>query len=270
MRGVSRTSLTAALERLDGGLPSADAGALGEELFAVLHVLDREHALRRAVSDPSRPAEQKAQLARVLFEGKVSTATLDLVIDVVRLGWARSVDLADAVERLAVSATVAQVDTAAGLDDLEDDMFRFTRVVAREPELRSALANPALPADRKRDLLGALLDDKVHRATRLLIAEVATHPRGRGVERGLEGYARIAAERRQRLVAVVRTAVPLTVEQKDRLAATLSAQYGRDVHVNTEVDPKVVGGMSVQIGDEQINGTIAGRLAEVRRRLGAE
>jgi F-type H+-transporting ATPase subunit delta len=270
MRGVSRSSLVAAHERLDAVLPSVDAGSLGEELFAVLHVLDREHGLRRAVSDPSRDPEQKAQLVRVLFEGKVSSDTLDLVADVVRLGWARPGDLATALERLAASATVGQLTDATGLDDLDDDMFRFTRLVAAEPELRAALSNPALPAERKRDLLDALLAERVHPATLRLVTEVAVHPRGRGLDRGLDEYARIAAERRRRLIAVVRTAVALSGSQKSRLAAALSAQYGREIHINIELDPDIVGGMTVRVGDEEIDGSIAGRLADVRRQLGAE
>lgn len=270
MRGVSRASLREAQERFDAVLTTVDAGAFGDELFAVLHVLDREHALRRALSDPARPAEQKAQLVRVLFEGRVDTATLDLVADVAGRAWARAADLTDAVERFAVLATIAQIDTKEGLDDLEDDLFRFTRVIAGEPKLRAALSDPALPADRKAQLLQALVGDRVHAATLRLITEVATYPRGRSLERGLEEYARIAAERRRRLIAVVRSAVPLTVEQKNRLAATLAAQYGSEIHVNTEVDPRVLGGISVQVGDEQINGTVAARLADVRRRLGAE
>jgi F-type H+-transporting ATPase subunit delta len=94
-----------------------------------------------------------------------------------------------------------------------------------------------------------------------------THPRGRSLERALEACSRIAAERRNRLVAVVRTAVELTEQQKTRLTAALSAQYDRDVHLNIEVDRTVLGGMSIQIGDEEIDGTIARRLEDVRRRI---
>ena len=93
------------------------------------------------------------------------------------------------------------------------------------------------------------------------------HPRGRSLEAGLEEFGRLVAEQRQRLVAVVRSAVPLTEEQKQRLAAWLRATYGRDVHLNVEVDPEVIGGFSVRIGDEVIDTTIVGRIEEVRRRL---
>jgi F-type H+-transporting ATPase subunit delta len=116
-------------------------------------------------------------------------------------------------------------------------------------------------------LLADLLQGKVTDAALRLVTENATHPRGRSLERGLELYGRIAAERRSRLIAVVRTSVALTEQQKTRLTAALSAQYDRDIHLNIEVDPTVLGGLSVQIGDEEIDGTIQRRLGDARRRL---
>jgi F-type H+-transporting ATPase subunit delta len=83
----------------------------------------------------------------------------------------------------------------------------------------------------------------------------------------LDLCAGIAARRREQLIAVVRTAAELTAEQRSRLAATLAAAYGQGIHLNVVHDPAVVGGLSVQIGDELIDGTAASRLAEVRRRL---
>ncbi|HEX6473110.1 MAG TPA: F0F1 ATP synthase subunit delta [Streptosporangiaceae bacterium] len=267
MRGVSRASLAEARERLDTALDGADAATLGDELFAVLHLLDREHGLRRALSDPAQPGELKAAAAGDLLRSSLGGPTLDLVQDMVRLRWARSADLTDAVETLAVTALVASAERARRLDDLEDELFRFGRVIASQPDLRRALSNPAAPADAKVRLLSDLLDGKVTDATLRLVAENATHPRGRSLERGLELYGRIAAERRERLIAVVRTSVELTETQKTRLTAALAAQYGRDIHLNIQVDPTVLGGLSVQIGDEEIDGTIQRRLGDARRRL---
>jgi F-type H+-transporting ATPase subunit delta len=93
------------------------------------------------------------------------------------------------------------------------------------------------------------------------------HPRGRGLEAALTEYAAIAARRRERLIAEVRVAFALPDDLRDRLAAALAAAYGHEVHLNVIVDPQVVGGMSVRIGDEQIDGSIATRLAVLRRRL---
>jgi F-type H+-transporting ATPase subunit delta len=267
VRGVSRASLAEAKERLEALLSSADPVALGDELFAALHLFDREHGLRRALSDPAQPGDLKAAAVRDLLAGGLRADALGLVEDVVRLRWARSLDLADAVETLAVTAQVAGAEAAGRLDDLEDELFRFARVLAAEPDLRRALNYQSVTADRKVRLLADLLQGKVTDAALRLVTENATHPRGRSLERGLELYGRIAAERRSRLIAVVRTSVALTEQQKTRLTAALSAQYDRDIHLNIEVDPTVLGGLSVQIGDEEIDGTIQRRLGDARRRL---
>lgn len=267
MRGVSRASLSDARERLESVLSSADPATLGDELFAILHVLDREHVLRRAVSDPAQPADRRAAVVAAVLEGKVAAATRDFTAEVVRLRWARSIDLTDAVEELAVISETASAEAAGRLDDLEDELFRFGRIVEGEPRLRGALVDPRVAADRKAALLAELLEGKVTAATLRLATEAATHPRGRSLERVLTAYGRIVAERRNRLVAVVRTAVALSERQKTRLAAALAAQYDRDVHLNIEVDSSVLGGMSIQIGDEEIDGTIVRRLGDVRRRI---
>jgi F-type H+-transporting ATPase subunit delta len=243
MRGASRASLAEARERLDTELSSADAATLGDELFAVLRTLDREHVLRRALSDPARPAEQRGELARAVLDGKVASSTAGFV------------------------AVASAETTPSGLDDLEDELFRFGRIVEAQPQLRAVLADHRVSADRKATLLTELLEGKTTQSTLRLIIEAATHPRGRSLERVLAEFGRIAAERRDRLVAVVRTAVELSEQQKTRLAAALSAQYDRDVHLNIEVDPSVMGGMSIRVGDEEIDGTIVRRLAEVRRRI---
>jgi F-type H+-transporting ATPase subunit delta len=166
-----------------------------------------------------------------------------------------------------VIAQVASAEAEGRLDDLEDELFRFGRLLAVYPDLRRALSDRAASAEGKARLLSDLLEGKVTGATLRLATENAIHPRARSLERGLELYGRIAAERRERLIAVVRTSVELTEQQKTRLTAALSAQYDRDIHLNIQVDPTVVGGLSVQIGDEEIDGTIQRRLGEARRRL---
>lgn len=264
---ATRAALAEAGERLHAVLPTADLASLGDELFAVLHLIDREHALRRLLSDPARSGEDKAQLVRILLEGKISEAAVQLTADVVKLRWSRPSELADAFEKLGVAAHAARAEAEDQLDDLEDELFRFSRIIDAEPALRGALASMSLPADRKRGLLETLLDGKVTPSGLALINEVVLHPRGRSLERGLAEYGRLVAARRSRLVALVRTAVPLSEEQRTRLAAALAASYGHDVHLNIEIDPTVVGGIAVQVGDEAIDGTIAGRLDDVRRRL---
>jgi F-type H+-transporting ATPase subunit delta len=267
MRGASRASLAAAKERLEAALSAGDPATLGDELFAVLHLLDREHALRRALSDPAQPPEQRAQLAVTVLEGRVSPVTRDFVAEIVQLRWGSSLDLANAIEELAVIAEAASAEAEGSLDDLEDELFRFGRIVEAHPDLRGALVDRRVSADRKADLVASLLEGKTTAPALRLITEAVTRPRGRSLERELDMFGRIAAERRNRLIALVRTAAELTEAQRTRLSATLSAQYDRDVHLNIEVDPTVLGGISIKIGDEEIDGTIARRLADIRRRI---
>ena len=162
-------------------------------------------------------------------------------------------------------AILAAAEANGHLDDLEDELFRFGRIVASTPELRIALTNPFVTAQAKRDLLSGLLDGKVTPESLRLVTEAAASPLGRSLDVSLDEYARIAARRRERLVAEVHVAVPLTDEQRVRLASALSAAYGHQVHLNLVIDPKVAGGMTVRIGDELIDGSVTTRLAAARR-----
>ena len=123
----------------------------------------------------------------------------------------------DAIEQLAVLAVVTEADEAGRLDDLEDDLFRFGRVLGTQPELRAALGNPFAPADAKRQLIDTLLADKTSPQTVQLVTQAALQPRGRSLDRTLEQYAALAAEQRERLVAEVRVANELSAEQRRRL-----------------------------------------------------
>jgi F-type H+-transporting ATPase subunit delta len=268
MRGMSRTSLAEVEERLAPLTASAQAAtSLGDELFSVAGLLATQSALRRALSDPSRPAQARAGLAAAVLTGKVSDDTLGLVGAVAAARWSAPGDLTDAVEQLAVQAVVAAAEQEGRLDELEDELFRFGRVVASQPELRIALVNPFVSADAKRRLLNDLLAAKVSPEALRLITQAATNPLGRSLDVSLEEYAKLAAGRRERLVAEVHVAVPLSDEQRSRLAAALATSYGHQVHLNVVLDPRVAGGMTVRVGDELIDGSVATRLATAGRRL---
>jgi F-type H+-transporting ATPase subunit delta len=269
MRGVSRASFAELSERLSAEHVSSATVAtrLADELFAVVGLLDTEHGLRRALSDPGKPAAEKAAVAGALLHGKITQRAEALVVAAVEAHWATSGDLVDAIEELAVEAMVLAAEADRGLDDLEDGLFRFGRVVSANPDLRAALADPSLPEAGKRRLLDTLLQGKVTAVTLSLVSQIVAHPRGRPLDAALDLCAEIAARRRQQLIAVVRSATELSVSQRRRLADALARAYGHDVHLDVVIDPAVVGGMSVQIGDELIDGTAASRLAAVRRKL---
>jgi F-type H+-transporting ATPase subunit delta len=267
MRGASRASYAELRERLAAALPGAPiAEATGDELFAVTRLLDAEHGLRRALADPTKPSAEKSAIAGRLLHGKVSATTEDLVAEAAGARWASSGDFADAVEQLGIEALTISAQFGGTLDDLEDDLFRFGRVVAAQPGLREALIGPT-DAAAKQSLLSSLLASKVASPSLSLITQLLTHPRGRQPLVALDLAASIAAQRREQLIAVVRVATELTPEQRRRLVSALANSYGHGVHLNIVHDPSVLGGMSVQIGDDLIDGTAATRLGEVRRKL---
>jgi F-type H+-transporting ATPase subunit delta len=267
MRGASRASYAELRERLAAAVPGAPiAEQTGDELFAVTRLLDSEHGLRRTLADPTKPSGEKAAIARRLLHGKVSPTVEDLVAEAAGARWATSGDLSDAIEQLAIEAFTISAQLSDGLDDLEDDLFRFGRVIAGQPGLREALIGPADTA-AKRSLVDNLLSGKVSGPSQSLITQLVTHPRGRSPHAVLDLAAGIAAQRREQLIAVVRVATELTPAQRERLVTALVRTYGRGVHLNIVHDPSVIGGVSVRIGDEQLDGTAATRLSEVRRKL---
>ena len=268
MMGTSRASLAEVEEQLEPLTASPQAAvALGDELFAVAGLLARQPVLRRALADPSRSADARSGLAASVLSGKVSDATSGLVAAAAAARWSSPADLGDAIEQLAVQAIVAAAEQEGRLDELEDELFRFGRIVASQPELRIALTNPFVTADRKRQLLTQLLTGKVTPEALRLITEAAASPLGRTLDVSLEEYAQLAARRRERLVAEVHAAAPLSSQQRGRLTAALTEAYGHQVHLNVVLDPKVGGGLTVRVGDELIDGSVATRLAEARRKL---
>ncbi|MBD0710145.1 MULTISPECIES: F0F1 ATP synthase subunit delta [unclassified Streptomyces] len=269
MNGASREALSTARESLDAltDNTSVDATKLASELAAVTALLDREVSLRRVLTDPAQSGEAKAALAQRLLGGQVGGETADLVSGMVRSRWSRSRDLVDAAEELANIADLTAAQKAGALDSVEDELFRFGRIVSSSPELRSALTDKSATATAKSELLRSLLGGKANATTERLVVRLVTQPRGRSLEAGLDSLSRLAAARRDRMVAVVSSAVPLSDQQKQRLGAVLAKLYGREMHLNLDVDPAVLGGITVRIGDEVINGSIAERLDEATRRL---
>jgi F-type H+-transporting ATPase subunit delta len=269
MNGSSREALAAARERLDAltDSTSVDAAKLAEELAAVTALLDREVSLRRVLTDPAQGGEAKAELAGRLLGGQVGGEAVDLVSGMVRSRWSQSRDLVDALEELAATAELTAAQQAGVLDDVEDEIFRFGRIVSSSTELRAALTDRAATRSAKAELLRRLLGGRANPVTERLVVRLVTRPRGRSLEAGLESLSKLAAARRDRMVAVVTSAVPLTDQQKQRLGAALARVYGRQMHLNLDVDPSVLGGISVRVGDEVINGTVADRLDEARRRM---
>ena len=268
MRGSSRAAALAGSKALDAALSGGvDRAALGDELLAVTGLVDRNATLRRALGDPSREATEKQALAERLLAGKVSPEAVAVVRDLVGQRWSTERDLSDTIENLAVESILAAAEQQGRLDSVEDELFRFERVVAGNPELRDALTNRQGDAGRKAQLVSQLLEGKASAETVRLARQSVLAPRGRRLDRTLEQYLGLAAKRREQLTAVVTAATELDQAQRDRLAAALQRIYRKAVLLQVVVEPEVLGGIRVQVGDEVVDGTVLRRLDEARRHL---
>ncbi|MEV4265801.1 F0F1 ATP synthase subunit delta [Kribbella sp. NPDC049584] len=263
MRGASHESLARAEEALAGVSP---AEALGGELFSIAKLLDSNGALRRALTDPARPKDTKVGLAQQLFGGKISAQALEILSVAVSGRWVSGRDLADALDQLSVEAEVAYADSRRKLDEVEDELFRLDRVVAVERALADKLGDRVIPVEHRQQLIRGLLQGKADVST-VRLAERAVDGRGRSFAASMRSYQVAAAARRSASIATVRVATDLSEAERTRLADALSRQYGRQIQLNVIVDPQVVGGVRVDIGDEVIDGTIAARLDEAQRRI---
>jgi F-type H+-transporting ATPase subunit delta len=264
-RGASADAVAALTGELEAGASSPEVAAqVSDDLFGAATTLRGEAALRRFATDASIPAQAKSGLVGEVFGGKVHQVTGAVLASAVGRRWVAGRDLADALEHLGVVAYVKAAGSET--DRLADELFAFAQAVKDNPELRDALADPARSAADKRTLISSLLDGKALAAT-VALAGQSISGSHRTVAVALTEYQRVVADVQAQGVATVRVARPLPDSELDRLASVLSAQYGRPVHLNLLVDPSVLGGIRVEIGDDVIDGTVASRLDDARRRL---
>jgi F-type H+-transporting ATPase subunit delta len=163
--------------------------------------------------------------------------------------------------------SVAEAEGALG--SIENELFAFAKAVEQNTELRQALTDPALPAENKKAVIQDLLGDRANPLTASLLGFVVESGRSRELSRIVQELATIAAERRQHALAEVRTAVPLTDEQRGRLADALARATGKSLEVKVVVDPSVIGGVVANVGDEVFDGSVRTRLAEAKQHLGS-
>jgi F-type H+-transporting ATPase subunit delta len=273
MQGPSREAHKALATRVDDALRGTGDGAaqratsIGDALFTVAALLSAEPAVRRALTDPGRSPDDRAALARRLFGERIDPDAAELVLVAVRERWDGPRDLISAIDESGVVAHLAAAEANGRLDSVEDELFRFGQVLHAAPDLRTALLDQAAPEQARRDLVRRLLADRASPETVSLIEHAVLTSRDRRLEQAVDGIIELAAERRQRRVAVVRVATALSPERRDRLESALAAQAGGPVRLNVVVDPDLVGGVKVEIGDEVVDGTVQSRIAELERRL---
>jgi F-type H+-transporting ATPase subunit delta len=271
MRSASRRALTALREQQDavfGGRVSADTlTGIAAELYAIGDLLVGQPRLRRTLGDPATSAEARSGLLEQLVGGKVSKQALALAKGAVSLRWSTPWDLADAIESAGDEALFAAADKGRSLDRVEDELFRFERILSGEGDVASLLDEFTAEPERRNRLLDSLVHDKVSPITLALLHHAVASQRKRSVILAIDDLLERAAARQHRSVARVISAVPLTDAQQQRLAGSLSEMYGRAISVRTALDPQIQGGLVVRVGDEVIDGSIATRFATARAAL---
>ncbi|HEV8564361.1 MAG TPA: ATP synthase F1 subunit delta [Actinomycetota bacterium] len=176
----------------------------------------------------------------------------------------------DGLIRGYAEALFSVAEAEAALDAVGDELFSFAKVLEQNTPLRQALTDPALPVENKKATIREILGERAHRLTGTLLGLVVESGRARELPRIVEELVALAAERRQNALAEVRTAVPLSEQQRAKIAEALSRATGRSIEVKAVVDPTVIGGVLARVGDEVFDGSIRTRLSDAKQHLGSE
>ena len=267
--GSSRQSLVIARGSLDAavkGVSAATASEISTHLFFAAEVFASKTALRRAITDPSRDIASKTALIKELFGSKIGKEASDLISGIAALRWSAGKDVIYVLEQLAIEAEASAANINNELDRVEDELFSASRLLVDSSELRSALVGGA-GADLKAQLVTEILSKNASASTVKLVRALVTQRRGRSIEAAFAEYLFGLANRRNRLIAVVRTAAPISDAQKVRLSGAIEKQVGQPIRVNIQVDPTIIGGVSIKFADELIDASISNRLAHAGRAL---
>jgi F-type H+-transporting ATPase subunit delta len=265
--GSSRQSLVAARIALDAAVKGVDAqiaSTLSAELFFVADVLGSNISVRRALTDTSRDAAAKGTLIKDLLASKVGTAAVGLLTDLSALRWSGAKDLVQVIEQLAIEAEATAANISGELDRVENEMFVVSNTISNSSELRKAFKSDAQVA--KAQLAAELLKNASSSTTKL-VSQMVNAWRGRSIESAFADFQWALAARRNRVIALVRIAAPMSQAQQDRLESALNKQVGQPVRMNIEIDPAVLGGVSVKFADEMVDGSVSNRLAGAARAL---
>jgi len=265
MLGASRGSMAAISHSLDARLGASGVEGLSDELFAVAGLLSSDKPLRNALADGGQPVAARQGMVTQLLSDRIGSGALEVIVEAVACRWSSDMDLVLAVERLAAQAAFALAAGQGNLDATEEELFRFGRAVDSSAQLQMALTDSAQSAQTKSAIVHDLLNGRATQATSSVLQYSVGHLHGRRIDSVVDELCNLAAAQRDRVVAEVRVAAPIDDAQAQRLAAALSELKGRQVRLNVAVDPTILGGVLVTVGDEVIDGTIASRLEEARR-----
>jgi F-type H+-transporting ATPase subunit delta len=261
--GSATTAALTALRATLAAQKSVDR-AVAEDLFSSARTIDSSTQLRGALGDASADPAAKLALTRAVFSGKVSHAAEAVLESAVEQRWSDPADLPGGLEELGIRAIASSSDATERIDS---ELFEVARAVSSDAQLELALRTKLGASDQKAALVDRLLGGKASKGTHAIVRQLVQRPAGRSIREALRQAAEIVADQAGAALATVVTAAPLDDEQLERLRASLARRYGRDLVINTVIEPALIGGVRVQVGDDVIDSSIAARLTDVRQKL---
>ncbi|OBI82764.1 F0F1 ATP synthase subunit B/delta [Mycobacterium sp. E740] len=270
MRAASRESRSQVVERFDEVVSGLDADALtrlANDLASSAKLLRREAVLARHLADPSSNAEPKVQVVDRLLSGKVSDSALEILKTAVSQRWSTTSDLIDGVSHIARLSLLVRAEADGQIEDVEDQLFRFSRILDAEPRLISLLGEYTAPLDGRISLLNNVLGRRASKNTADLLRQTLDLLHGERADEAVRELANLAVSRRGEIVAQVRAAADLSAAQRDRLTELLTRIYGHPVSIQLHVDPSLLGGLIIAVGDEVIDGSLSSKLAAAETHL---
>jgi F-type H+-transporting ATPase subunit delta len=270
LRAASRESVRQVVERFDAVVSGLDADALtglANDLASASKLLRREAVLARHLADPSSDQGPKVQLVERLLSTKVSDAALDVLKTAAAQRWSSTSDLIHGIQHVARLALLVRAEAEGQLEDVEDQLFRFSRTLDSEPRLISLLSEYTAPLDGRISLLNNVLARRASKNTADLLRQTIDLLHGERADEAIRELANLAVSRRGEVVAHVRAAAELSDAQSSRLTELLTRIYGHPVSLQLDISPELLGGLTIAVGDEVIDGTLASKLAAAETHL---
>lgn len=248
-----------------------DAWRIGNELFTITKVLDDSIQLERALTDPSRPVADKVAVLTELLGDNVHPMTMEIMTDLVSRHWSRARDIANAVEDFGVDAMMYYADATDATLQVSVELSELHSALLNLPVVRSKLYDYQATSEARVKLFREVFSGKTLNKVTMRLAEHATcNLRRRRYLETIQWLINKFSRHMGESMVTVTTATPLKKEQIERLVEVYSARVGRQVHINSVVDPTVLGGMRIQVGDEVTDNTVVAQLQNLHRKVQTE
>lgn len=248
-----------------------DAWRIGNELFTITKVLDDSIQLELALTDPSRPVADKVAVLKELLGDNAHPMTMEIMTDLVSRRWSRARDIANAVEDFGVDAMMYYADATDATLQVSVELSELHSALLNLPVVRSKLYDYQATSEARVKLFREVFSGKTLNKVTMRLAEHATcNLRRRRYLETIQWLINKFSRHMGESMVTVTTATPLKKEQIKRLVEVYSAKVGRQVHINSVVDPTVLGGMRIQVGDEVTDNTVVAQLQNLHRKVQTE